>query len=194
MLKKIFITGLAASVPIIITLYVVIGLFTFADSILGNFINNYMFKYFGYKIPGLGLIISLFIIFLLGFFVHISSLRLHRWVERMFFKFPLVNKIYVPIKKIVDFLFFPPQKSFRAVVVVEYPRQGLYSLGFVTTKSSYFSDQEGTYFYVFIPSTPSPLTGFTIIVKEKDLRFLNIGIEEAIKIIVSGGLLYSSEK
>lgn len=191
MIKRIFITGLAALIPLVITIYVIYGLFLFADGILGRLINKFLQQYLGYQIPGLGIVIALLIVFLLGLLIRLSRMRLFRWLEKIFFRIPLVNKIYFPIKRIVDFLFFPPQKNFRSAVLIEYPRQGIYSLGFITNESStVFEDRLKKKLYnVYIASTPSPLSGFVVIVEEKDIIFLNIGIDEAIKLVVSGGLL-----
>ncbi|UCC95487.1 MAG: DUF502 domain-containing protein [Candidatus Omnitrophota bacterium] len=190
-MRRIFFTGLAAIVPIVITVYVIVGLFYFADGILGKYINTFLEKYVDYTIPGLGIILTILIVFIIGLILHISRMRLTRLIEKMLFKIPLVNKIYFPIKKIVDFLFFPPKKTFRSAVLVEYPRKGIYSLGLITNESSSrFEEKTGKKLYnIFIPSSPSPLTGFTIIVEEKDIIFLNIGVDEALKLVVSGGLL-----
>ncbi|UCD15038.1 MAG: DUF502 domain-containing protein [Candidatus Omnitrophota bacterium] len=194
MIKRIFITGLAAIIPIVITAYIIYGLFSFADGIVGNYINKYLNEYFSYEIPGLGIILSILIIFVIGLLVHISRTRLFRWTARllrMFLKLPLIDKIYPPIKRIVDFLFFPPKKKFKNAVLVEYPRRGIYSIGFLTNESySHFEEKVGKKLYnIFIPSSPSPLTGFTIIVEESELIFLDVGVDAVIKMIVSGGLL-----
>ncbi len=191
MLKKIFITGLAAAIPLAITIYVISGLFYFADEVIGKYINSFLEQYIGYKIPGLGFLIVILLIFFLGVVLRLTRMRIFRWVERLFFRIPLVNKIYFPIKRIVDFLFFPPRKDFRNVVLVEYPRQGVYSLGFLTNKNTIKFKERGEkkFCNVFMPSSPSPLTGFIIIVEEKDLISLDMGVEEAIKLIVSGGLI-----
>ncbi|MDD5584736.1 MAG: DUF502 domain-containing protein, partial [Candidatus Omnitrophica bacterium] len=121
MIKKTLITGLTAIIPIGITLYVIVGLFSFADGILGKFINTFLKEYIGYKIPGLGIILFVVIIFLLGLVVRLSGMRLYRWLEHTFFDIPLVNKIYFPVKKIVNFIFFPPAKTFKTAVLLEYP-------------------------------------------------------------------------
>lgn len=191
MIKKTLIAGLAAIIPIGITLYVIVGFFSFADGILGKFINTFLKEYLGYKIPGLGIILFIVIIFLLGLVVRLSGLRLYRWLEHTFFDIPLVNKIYFPVKKIVNFIFFPPAKTFKTAVLLEYPRKGVYSLGFITNKSSaHFNEKIGkTMYNVFIPSTPSPLTGFVVIVAQEELIFLEMNVEEAVKLIISGGLL-----
>ena len=190
-LKKIFITGLTAVIPLVITIYVVYGLFLFADGILGKSINEFFYEYIGYKVPGLGILIAILLIFFLGLILRLSRMKIFRWTERLFFRIPLVNKIYFPVKRIVDFLFFPPQKNFRNAVLVEYPRKGIYSLGFLTNENTIEFKARGTkkLCNVYMPSSPSPITGFIIIVDEKDLIPLDIGVEEAIRLIVSGGLI-----
>ncbi|MCK5288150.1 MAG: DUF502 domain-containing protein [Candidatus Omnitrophica bacterium] len=191
MIKKIFVTGLTAIIPLVLTCYLIAGLFHFADGILGKFINKFLSKYIGYQIPGLGILIAVLIIFFVGALIRISRMKVHKWMEGVFFRIPLVNKIYLPIRKIVDFLFFPPQKSFRSAVLVEYPRKGIYSLGFVTNENSIEFKEKGKrkLYSIFMPSSPYPLTGFTIIVDEKELVILDIGVEEALRLVVSGGLI-----
>lgn len=194
-LKKIFITGLTATIPLVITGYVIIGLFHFADGILGQWINRFFYKYIGYEIPGLGILIALLVIFILGSLIHLSRIRFFRWTQTLFmgflFRMPLINRIFPPVKRIVDFLFFPPKKNFKSAVLVEYPRKGIYSLGFITSESPFKIEEKiGKKLYnIFISSSPSPLTGFTIIVPEEDVIFLNIGIDDALKLVISGGLL-----
>ncbi len=195
MFKKIFISGLAAIIPLVITIYVIIGLFHFADSILGDYINSFLRDYLGYEIPGLGIVIAILIVFLLGVLVHISRLRFFRWfthwIEGLFFKIPLVNKIYFPVRRIVDFLFFSTRKNFKSAVLVEYPRKGIYSIGFVTAFDSLKFEKRGQkrFYNIFVPSSPSPLTGFTIIVPQEEVIVLDIAVDEAINLLVSGGLL-----
>jgi len=191
MIKKIFITGLAAIIPLAITVYVIGGLFYFADNILGKYINEVLYQNIGYTIPGLGIVIAILIVFLLGAIIHISRMRFFRWVEGLFFKIPLVNKVYFPIKKVVDFLFFPPAKSFKRAVLIQYPREGIYSLGFLTNEDSITFKEKGNkkFYNVFMPSSPYPLTGFTVIAEEKDIIFLDMDVDKAIKFTISGGLL-----
>lgn len=191
MLKKIFITGLTGVIPLVITIYVVVGLFYFTDGILGKFINKFLYDFIGHKIPGLGIFIAILIIFLSGTLIRISRMKLLKWMENVFLRIPLVDKIYLPIKRIVDFLFFPPQKNFKNAVLVEYPRKGVHSLGFVTNENLLRFKEKGEkkLYNIFMPSSPYPFTGFTIIVEEKDVIFLDIAPEEAITLVVSGGLI-----
>lgn len=194
-LKKIFLTGLAAIIPVIITIYVIASLFYFADGFLGKFINEILKKHIGLQIPGLGLIIVLLIVFTLGLLIHLSRMRLFKWIEGMLFRMPLVNKIYFPVRRIVNFLFLPSEKAFKTAVLVQYPRKEIYSLGFITGESStQLKEKIGRELCnVFIPSSPYPLTGFTIMVPKEDLIFLQMPAEEAIKLVISGGLLNPGE-
>jgi uncharacterized membrane protein len=200
LLKRLFISGLTLLIPSAITIYVLYGLFQFADGILGKFINELLFKRIGYKIPGLGIVLFILIVFLLGIIVEISRMRIFNWftgrLEKAFFSIPLVKKIYLPVRQIVYFLFFPRRKAFKSTVLIEYPRKGVYVLGFLTNENTIAFPQKGNkkFYSIFVPSSPSPITGFTIIVEEKEIIFLDTSVDEAIKLIVSGGLLNPNEE
>lgn len=193
--KRVFISGLTVLIPLAITIYVLVGLFHFADSILGEFINDFLYARLGYRIPGLGIVFFILIVFILGILAEVSRMKIFRWfttwLERFFFSIPLVKKIYSPVRQIVSFLFFPPSRTFKNTVLVEYPRKGVYVMGFLTNENTIAFAQKGgkKYYSIFIPSSPSPITGFTIIVEEHEVIFLDIPVDEAIKLVVSGGLL-----
>lgn len=196
MLKRLFFTGLTVLIPIVITIYVMVGLFQFADGILGKYINHYAYLHFGYTVPGLGLIFSILIIFLVGIFGSFLRLRLFKNLERTVLKFPLVGKIYNPIKRIVNFLFYQERPSFKKVALIQYPRKGVYSIGFVTNESSeQINSKTGKKMLnIFIPSSPSPITGFTLIVPEEEVIFIDMSMEEAMRMLVSGGMVDSEEE
>jgi len=190
-MRKIFLTGLAAIIPFVITIYVIVGLFHFADNMLGVYINSYLEHNLGYRVPGIGIILTLLIVFSLGVLIRFSRMRFHRWMEALFLRIPFVHKIYFPVKKIINFLFFEPNRNFQKVVLMEYPRKGIYSLGFVTNTSGriFRENLNRETFNVFVPSSPSPVTGFMLVVPKEELIFLEMGVEEAIRLIVSGGFL-----
>ncbi len=190
-MKSIFLSGLTAVIPVVITIYVIVGLFQFADGMLGTHINRYLESYLNYTIPGIGIILSLLIILFLGVLLRLSRNKLRRFMESLFLRIPLVNKIYFPIKQIVDFLYFQPTRTFRKVVMIEYPRKGIYTIGFITGEANgAFEDATQKKLYnIFIPSSPSPLTGFMVVIPQEDVMMLDITIEEALRLIVSGGML-----
>jgi uncharacterized membrane protein len=195
MLKRLFLTGLTVLIPIVITIYVMVALFQFADGILGKYINHYVYLHFGYNVPGLGIIFSLLIILLVGAIGSFLRFRLFKNLEKLLLRFPLVGKIYSPVKRIVNFLFYQERASFRKVVLVQYPRKGVYSIGFATNESPEQINQKVSkkMLNLFIPSSPSPLTGFTLIVPEDEVIFIDMSVEEAMRMLVSGGMVDPEE-
>ena len=192
MIKKWFWTGLMVIVPIVVTVFVLHQLFLVFDSILGVAINKLVFaKYLGFRIPGVGIILLLLSILLIGAFASFVTSKVARGFESFFLKLPFVDKIYLPVKKIAGFLFTKEKFAFKKVVLVEYPRNGIYSIGFITNESdSLISEKAGKKLInVFVSSSPSPLTGFTVFVPQDELIELPISVEEAMQIVVSGGML-----
>lgn len=190
-IRRIFITGFVVLFPLVITIYIIVGLFTFADAFLGRYINNILRRYLGFYFPGLGIVLALVIIFLLGLLGIIFRGRFIKFLESIITRIPLMGHIYPAIRRITDFLVSQRKPTFKRVVLVEYPHKGIYSLGFVTNESSekLKSKLKGNLFNVFVPFTPSPLTGIFLVVAEEELIFLDMGIDEGLRLIVSGGVL-----
>lgn len=196
-LRKNFIAGLVVLLPLIITLYLLVLFINWADQILGVPLSLIFLG--GRRIPGLGLLISFIIIVFVGNFASVMVFKnIYRWLEeKLLFRIPLVKNIYSSAKQINDILFLQKYTgTFRRVCAVEYPRQGLYSIGFVTNAS--FPEVQKKIgqklLNVFVPSTPTPATGFLILVPEDDVILLDLTLEEAIKLVVSGGVLSPSLK
>jgi len=184
-LRQYFITGLAALFPVFATLYLLLWLFKFADSVLG--------KILGFKTPGLGLLLLVIIILAVGFFsIHLFGRVAFRTLEAWFGRLPLIKKIYPPVKQLAQFFFVEneQQAAFRRVVLVAYPRPGSYSLAFVTNegKSSAIGPPQ-TLLTLLIPTPPSPFTGPIIIVPKEDVIPLQMSVEDALKLVVSGGIV-----
>ncbi len=191
--KKYFLTGLLIVLPALITIYLFISLFAFFDNILGRYISQLTINYLGYRIPGLGLLVFLFLIFMMGFFAtNFLGRKIFFYFERLWLRFPIIKKIYPAAKQITKFLFSQKtQSGVQKVVLVEYPRQGVYSLGFVTNSTDKIINDktEDECLNVLIPIVPNPWTGFLLFVSKQDVIYLDISVEEAIKLIVSGGIL-----
>lgn len=193
MLKRWFIRGVILITPILVTISIIIWIFKFIDSLshkfLTSYLDNYLYSSFGLKIPGLGIIVSSLIVVLIGAIASLAGFRAFKWIESLFLKFPFVRKIYGPVRKVIT-LIFSEHPVFRKVVLVEYPRKGVYSVGFLTNNTSRrVIKGDKTYCSVFIPSSPSPFTGFTLFVPEEDVIFSDMSMEEATKVIISGGML-----
>ena len=192
-IRRYFIAGSLIVLPIAITIFLFLWLFRFLDGILGRYINSFLMSNFGYVIPGLGIIFAIVLILLAGFFVtHLISRRVLSFFEKWFLKFPIVKQIYPAAKQIVSFLFTDTKaSSFRKTVLIEYPRKGIYTLGFITNEGSKYFNAKTTkdLVNIFIPSTPGPLTGFFVMVPKNDVLVVDISVEDALKMFISGGVL-----
>ena len=191
-LRKNFLAGTLIVLPVIITIYLFLALFKFVDGILGRYINRYLMQEYGYNIPGLGIIFGIIIIFLVGFIAtHLISRRTLAFFERWFIKFPIIKQIYPAAKQIIAFLFTDTRSTFKKTVLIEYPRKGIYTLAFLTNDGAkYFSEKtRHELVNVFIPSTPGPLTGFMAMVPKRDVIFVDVTVEDALKMLISGGVV-----
>ena len=191
-IKRYFIAGILVTLPLLITVYILAIFFQFADGILEKLVNIPLKRFLGFYIPGLGLILSLITIFLVGFLTtHFLGKQLYILLDKALRRFPLVRHIYPSVKQIIGFLFASQNQAFKKVVLVEYPRCGIWSLGFVTNEGLQEAKNKSKHdlLNIFIPSSPGPLTGFFVLVPQQEVIFLDITIEDAIKLVVSGGLL-----
>jgi len=190
-LKRYFITGLIVVVPISLTIYVLVFIFQFVDGILGRFFSAYVRSSLGFYIPGLGILVTLIFMTFVGFLAtRLIGRNIFPQLEKRFASLPLINKIYPTLKQIILFILAQEQFGFKKVVLVEYPSKGIWSLGFLTNenykKISQINNREMV--SVFVPSSPGPLTGYVIFVTKDELRFIDMSIADALKIIISGGV------
>ena len=192
-LRRYFVAGLATLFPLVVTLYLVLVIFQFADGLLGRFINRYWLRTYGYEIPGLGLVMTVILILAVGVLSsHFFGQWLFRRFEGWFGTLPVVRRIYQPVKQLAKFLFEKSERdaAFRRVVLVQYPRPGAYSLAFVTNETTTaVTGSMKTLLTLLIPNPPSPFTGPIIFVPKEDVVPLNISVEEAVRLIVSGGIV-----
>lgn len=186
-LKRYFITGLLVITPIWGTYLVLSTLLSFLEGFLGESLKG-IGKYY---IPGMGIITLVVLIFLLGLLTtnFIGRKVMSLW-ERALNRVPLVSGIYTVFKHIVDTLSLQGKEQFNRVVLVEFPTDGLYSIGFVTgvTHGEVQNLTKETVINVFVPHSPLPTTGFFIFVPENKVIPLSISVEDGMKMIISCGL------
>jgi uncharacterized membrane protein len=195
MIKKIrhyFATGLLITLPIFFTLYLIYVVFRFIDGIWGKVINFYLNRNFGITVPGLGIILGIITVIIVGFITtNFFGKRIFHALEGWFLKFPFIRQIYPAAKQIVDSFISKESPAFKKVVLIEYPSKGLWSVGFMTNDS--FTEAEKAsgegLMHVFVATTPSPLTGFLVLVPKRDVKFLDISVEQGVKLIVSAGIV-----
>lgn len=191
-LKKYFFSGLVVFLPIALTLYLFIWALNFSDGLLGRYIKPVFIKELGFYFKGLSLLITISVVFLCGFVVtNYLGRKLHAYFENLILRLPLFRQVYSGLKEIALFIFSKEKMNFQTVVLVEYPRKGLFSPGYLTNPEN---EKVGDILKrkicnVFIPTSPTPFSGFLIHVPAEDVIVTDITIEEAMKMIVSGGVM-----
>lgn len=191
-LRRYFLAGLLLILPLFITVYLITFIFKFIDGIFGGFINSYLEQTFGFFIPGIGIVLGIVLVLLAGFFAsHFLGKKVLHALEGWFLKLPGIRQIYPSAKQIVGFLFSKDQAAFKKVVLVEYPSKGIWSIGFMTN-TGFKEAQEKTgeeLIHVLIGTTPGPWSGFLVFVPKRDIKFMDMSIEDGMKLIISGGIL-----
>ena len=185
-LRRYFVAGLAALFPVTVTLYLVMALFRLSE--------GWAHRLFGFKIPGLGLLITVTIILVVGFLsTHVIGRLIFPTVDALFSRIPLIKSIYPALKQLTQFLFQDGKEltMVRRVVLVEYPKAGIYSPAFVTNEIPAPALGDKPMLALLIPTPPSPWSGPMIFVPKESVIPLAISVEEALKMVVSGGVISS---
>ena len=181
-LRNYFFSGVLIIVPLIITFLVLRFLFFTVDGLLSPLLSRLI----GYKIPGTGFLATLILIFLVGLFASsVVFSRLVSFGESFFFRIPIVRTIYGPAKQLVESLTVSDKRAFKQVVLIQFPRQSVYTLGFATKRVKYDNKE---LLAIFVPSTPTPLSGWTLLFKENEVIPLDLTVEQGIEFFVSGGI------
>lgn len=191
-LKRYFLTGLLVLIPISLCIYILRIVIGAADRLLRFLPPPYNpGTYLPFHIPGLGIILTVAVIFLVGLVTaNFVGKKMVHGIEYLFARIPLVRTIYTGAKEIVQTIVLDRPSQFRQVVLIEFPRKGIYSIAFVTGSPSgeLASKIDGDFLNVFIPTTPNPTSGFFILVSREETIPLNITIEDAFKLIMSAGM------
>ena len=192
-IKQLFINGLFAILPIVVTIYVLYLVISFLDNILGGFVELII----GKSIPGVGLVASIGLIIFMGFIVtnYLGS-KLVKLGEKLLEKIPIISNIYFGVKQIINAFSIQGKEMFNKVVLVEYPRKGTYALGFITgeCKGEVQDRTSAELINVFIPTTPNPTSGMLILVPNEEIIYLDMSVEEGLKLIVSAGIVVPEYK
>jgi uncharacterized membrane protein len=206
-LRQNFLAGLFIVTPLVITVWVLNILFGLVHGISTPLILN-IFRllhveivddpaFATYAVPLIGLTVTLVVIFSVGFLAtNLFGKRLVAAFDQLMLRIPVIKSIYGGTRQLLD-AFNATSGSFRRVVAVEYPRPGVYTLGFVARESTTIRAEEGKpladHALVFLPTTPNPTSGWLAVIPAKDLIPLNLSVEDGIKVIVSGGIVVPSD-
>ena len=180
--SKLF-AGIATALPLSLTYFLLEFLFISLDELSAPILNK-----FGIEIPGLGIVLTLVLLFFLGILVtNFLGRKIFDLGERIVKRVPVVNTIYSTLKQITDTFTKGTTDAFEGAVYIQYPRVGLWTLAFISGQSI---DKNGIpYYHLFVPTTPNPTSGFFLIIPQADAVQSDMSVEEGLKTIISGGML-----
>jgi uncharacterized membrane protein len=195
--KRVFLTGLVVVIPAGLTIYILFFIIGVMDNLLLVIPDRYQpDNVLGFHVPGLGVVFTVLLILLAGMVTasYVGN-RVVEFGERFVARIPFVRSIYQAIKSISDSLFTNKTKSFKRVVLVEYPRRGIYSIGFVTgIPNREIQEKLGPTVGVYFPHALTPTTGTYIIVPRDEIIDVNISVEEAFTLIISTGVVIPRDR
>lgn len=192
-IRNIFITGILVTLPIMVTFFFIRVLFRLIDGIFGPTVNQLLTAAgLHFIIPGIGFLLTILIIFAVGLVsTSVIGKKLFEKFEKFLDGIPLVKSIYSGAKQVIHTVATANKAAFSRVVLVQFPKNGIYSIGFVTSEAQ-GEVQEVTkesVINVFIPTVPNPTTGFFLMIPKEDIIPLDMSIEDGIKLIMSGGIV-----
>ncbi len=193
-LRGYFLAGILVTAPIGITIYLTYVFLNFVDSNVVGLLPKdwYDALYGGTIFPGFGVIIALSFFVVVGWFAtNFLGRMIIRISEYIVDRMPVIRTLYSAIKQIFETIMASQSNAFREVVMLEYPRKGVWSIGFITgTSQGEVQDLTAKETVnVFVPTTPNPTSGYLLFVPKKELKYLNMTVEEGVKLVVSAGII-----
>ncbi|MEP6960274.1 MAG: DUF502 domain-containing protein [Nitrospirota bacterium] len=187
-LKRYFLTGLLVIIPIWGTVLILKTLFVTLDGILGDLLVQLVPSHY---VPGLGILALIVLVFTAGLFAtNFMGRQIVKWWEELLNRVPLVRGIYSTLKSMMDILSISDQVSYNRVVLIQFPKNGHYCFAFVTgvTRGEMQDLAQEPLIHVYVPTSPNPTSGYFLLVPEHEVMSVDMSVEEAMKLIVSGGL------
>ena len=192
-MKKYLITGLLIWVPLVITVWVLSFLVGTLDQSLLLLPTSWQPRsWIGFHIPGLGVLLTLAVVFATGVFAaNIIGQRMVIYWEGLLARIPIVKSLYSSVKQVSDTLFSSSGLAFRKALLVQYPRQGSWTIAFLTGHpgGDVANYLKGEYVSVYVPTTPNPTSGFFLMMPAADVVELDISVDAALKYIISMGVV-----
>ena len=193
-IKNYFLTGILVTAPVVITFWIVISLIKLFDRLVTPIIPYYINPnfYLPRDVPGLGLIILVIFLVIIGSLTaNFFGSWLLKKTDLIIQRIPLIKVFYKTIKQILETILKTNSDAFREAVLIEYPRKGVWVIGFTTgeVEGEIKNKLKKKMTNVFIPTTPNPTSGFLLMVPSNELKKLNVSVDNAIKTIVSAGII-----
>lgn len=200
-LRASFLTGLVVVLPIALTILLLWNIVGWIDGVVLPLVPGAWRpeQYIGINLRGVGVIFFFLFTVLIGWIAKgLIGRSLLRWAEGLVDQMPVVRSIYNGLKQIAETVFAQQDSSFDKACIVEYPRKGIFAIGFVsTTAKGEISRVAGAgepLLSVFVPTTPNPTSGFLLFFRESEVTMLDMSIEDAAKLVISAGLVYPEDK
>ncbi|NMG76343.1 DUF502 domain-containing protein [Aromatoleum diolicum] len=192
-MKKYFITGLLIWIPLSITFMVLAWIVGTLDLIIEWLPNGLQPRNFlGFNIPGAGLVVGLLIVLSTGLIAaNVIGQKLVRFWEGLLARIPVVKSLYYGVKQVSDTLFSSSGQAFRKALLVQYPRQGSWTIAFLTGTpgGDAVNHLKGEHVSVYVPTTPNPTSGFFLMMAKEDVIELDMSVDDALKYIISMGVV-----
>ncbi len=198
-LRGYFLAGLLVTSPAALTLYLAWLFISFVDAQVAAVLppRYHPGTYLGFDIPGFGVLVLLVVMTVIGASAAgLIGRLLLRWGESLLNRTPVIRGIYSSLKQLFETVLSQKSSAFRQCVLVEYPRRGIWVLGFISgvTEGEVQSLTEDEVLNVFIPTTPNPTSGFLLFVPRRDVTLLSMTVEEGIKMVISGGIVVPPDR
>ncbi|WP_324669180.1 DUF502 domain-containing protein [Geochorda subterranea] len=191
-IRRWFIAGLVVLLPVIVTIWALAFGFNLLDGLWRSLLPHLIGRY----VPGVGALLTVTLTVAVGAVAtNVIGRRLIGWGESLLERIPVVRSVYSTAKQIVDVLAGGQKAAFQRVVLVEYPRRGLYTVGFVTSTDAPAAATEAVgeeLWSVFVPTSPNPTSGWVVMLPRSQCRVLHVTVDEAFRYIISGGVLTNS--
>jgi uncharacterized membrane protein len=192
-MKRYLVTGLLIWVPLVITLWVLNTVVGSMDQTLLLLPERWQPKQlFGFHLPGMGVLLTVGVVWFTGLFAaNFIGQRLVRWWEKLLARIPFFNSVYSSVKQVSDTLLSSSGQAFRKAVLVQYPHEGSWTVGFLTgdAPEAVRASNEALEVSVFVPTAPNPTAGFVLLLPESSIRPLALSVDDALKYIVSMGVV-----
>lgn len=200
-LRSSFLTGLVVIAPVGLTIWLVWTIIGWVDGVVLPFVPHSLLPkvFIGVNLPGVGLVVFLLFTVVVGWIAKgLIGRSLIRFAESLVDRMPVVRSIYSGVKQISETVFAQSERSFENACLIEYPRKGIWAIGFVSTVAkgeiNSKAGRPDDLLTIFLPTTPNPTSGFLLYVPREDVRMLDMSVEDAAKLVISAGLVYPNPK
>lgn len=200
-LRASFLTGIVVIAPVSLTIWLIWSIMGWIDGFVlplvpGRFNPE---QYIGINLRGVGVIFLLLFTIFIGWVAKgLIGRSLIRFAESLVQRMPVVRSIYSGVKQIAETIFAQSERSFEKACLIQYPRKGIWAIGFISTDArgevARRAETMGKLISVFVPTTPNPTSGFLLFFPEEDVIELDMSIEDAAKLVISAGLVYPNDK